>query len=407
MQKLYDKDLKKLQLDPVPKAGKMITDACGMTVIVRYSTSGENVVFFKMRYRDENNKRQWVTIGKYPETTLIAARMKYASLLEQSYKGKKPTLRTDEPKKIKNHKITLGELWIAWRAVADARCSGSTSKKFMSSWRAHLSKLSEVPVADITAQSIMSFLQAYLKEKQLATAKRLGQHLHACLEYGVFINELQSNPLDKLTRFLPQSDPNSHYASFGYENLEDTLKKFFTAIHGINSLGEIMIHFTFYTLLRHLEVRSLEVGQVEGNYAYVKTKTMTAFKVFFSTQAQQILKYQIERHQYQLSPYVFEGRVGGLISDHTMRSVIERAGYGDKFTVHGIRAVGRQWLQTLPDAKESIIEQCLSHVVGSRTEQAYNRGDYFEERGRIMQKWCDFVEKCIGNNNEWYTSVRG
>ncbi len=405
MQKLYDKDLKKLQVDPVPPAGKMITDACGMNVIIRPSASGENIVYFKMRFWGDDHKRHYVTIGKYPETTLIDARMKYASLMEQVYKGNTPALHT-EPQKVKKHKMTLGELWISWRAAADASCSAGTSKKFISSWRTHLCKLSDVPVADITAQSIMTFFQGYLKEKKLATARRIGQQLHSCLDYAVFLNELQANPLDKLTRFLPPDNPNNHYASFGYENLEETLKKFFKAIHGIDKLGEIMIHFTFYTLLRHLEVRSLEVGQIDGNYAYVKTKTLTAFKVFFSTQAQQILKYQIDRHQFPLSPYVFEGRAGGLLSDHKMRSVIDRAGYGDQFTVHGIRAVGRQWLQTLPDAKESIIEQCLSHVVGSRTEQAYNRGDYFEERGRIMQKWCDFVEKCIGDNNEWYTSVR-
>lgn len=48
---------------------------------------------------------------------------------------------------------------------------------------------------------------------------------------------------------------------------------------------------------------------------------------------------------------------------------------------------------TIPDAKESTIELCLSHAVGNKVQQAYNRGDYFEERKRIMQIWCDFVEK--------------
>lgn len=402
MQKVTDRDLKVLQRENLSTDLKMITDASGMSIVVRKSLIDGNTVFFKMRYRAEDGKRKWFTIGKFPELSLPEARMKYTLLVDQVQAGKTPSLKSNETKKVKNHKTTFGEIWVAWRNAADAQCALTTAKKFTSSWRAHLCALADLPVTDITAQTIMMFFQPYLNAKNLATVQRLGQQIKSCLDYAVFINELQFNPLDKLSRFLPKVDHEQHYASFAYEQLEETLTKFFNDIHGINDLAEIMIHFTFYTLLRHLEVRSLEVDQINGNYAYIKTKTLSAFKVFFSTQAQQILNYQIQHHQYPLSPYVFEGRAGGLLSDACMRSCINKAGYADKFTVHGIRAVGRQWLQTLPDAKESIIEQCLSHVVGSRTEQAYNRGDYFDERARIMQKWCDFVEKCIGKNNEWY-----
>ena len=81
-----------------------------------------------------------------------------------------------------------------------------------------------------------------------------------------------------------------------------------------------------------------------------------------------------------------------------MLKTLNTIGYKDKLRVHGIRSCGRQWLQTLPTAKETIIELCLSHVQGNTVQQAYNRGTYYEERKRIMQKWCDFVEKCIGHN---------
>ena len=60
-------------------------------------------------------------------------------------------------------------------------------------------------------------------------------------------------------------------------------------------------------------------------------------------------------------------------------------------------------MQTIPTAKESIIELCLSHVVGSQVQQAYNRGDYYTERARVMQIWCDFVEKCIGDSFAFIT----
>jgi hypothetical protein len=35
----------------------------------------------------------------------------------------------------------------------------------------------------------------------------------------------------------------------------------------------------------------------------------------------------------------------------------------------------------------------MAHVVGSKVEQAYRRGDMFEKRRRLMQQWATF---CTG-----------
>ena len=41
----------------------------------------------------------------------------------------------------------------------------------------------------------------------------------------------------------------------------------------------------------------------------------------------------------------------------------------------------------------SIVEAALAHVVGSKVEQAYRRGDLFEKRRRLMDAWADFCSK--------------
>jgi hypothetical protein len=35
----------------------------------------------------------------------------------------------------------------------------------------------------------------------------------------------------------------------------------------------------------------------------------------------------------------------------------------------------------------------LAHVVGSKVEQAYRRGDMFEKRRRLVDAWADFCGK--------------
>lgn len=402
MQKVTDKDLHKFLSEDV-KGTKLITDASGMSILVRKSDKkgSENSIFFKIRWWRTDRSRAWTTIGKYPEMQLSEARLKYALLLDRVHAGEDLNAKdvTLEDPIVKES--TFGDVWVRWRKAADASVAETTSKKFISAWRAHLCLLKDVPLTKITAQYVMDFFKPYYDDKNFPTIQRLGQMIRMCLDYAVFLNEIPFNPLTNLAKFLPKTKV-KHYPAFGYETLEQDMIKFFDDIKGEPLICQAVIHFTFYTLLRSLEVRSLKLEQLNDNYAYVKTKTLTAFKVPFTTQAQKLLNYLKLHHCHPVSPYVFEGRTGGIVSDGTIRNTLERCGYKDKLTLHGIRSCGRQWLQTVPDIKESIAELCLSHVVGNQTEQAYNRSDYFDERMRVMQKWCDFVEECIGHNGDFY-----
>lgn len=403
MQKVTDKDLHNLLHEDF-KGTKLITDASGMSILARKSDKkgADNSVFFKIRWWKNDTQRAWTTIGKYPEMQLSEARLKYALLLDRVHAGE--DLNAKDVKRLEDEKpkeTTFGDVWVRWRKAADCSVAETTSKKFISAWRSHLCALQDVALSKITSQYVMDFFKPYYEDKNYPTIQRLAQMIRMCLDYAVFLNEIQFNPLTNIAKFLPKTKT-KHYAAFGYENLEEDMTKFFEDIKDAPQICQAVLHFTFYTLLRSLEVRSITIEQLKQDHAYVKTKTLTAFKVPFSTQAQKLIKYLKDNHRYPMSPYLFEGRVGGIVSDGTIRNVLEKYGYKDKLTIHGIRACGRQWLQTIPDIKESIAELCLSHVVGSQTEQAYNRGDYFEERARVMQKWCNFVEQCIGHNGDFY-----
>jgi hypothetical protein len=40
--------------------------------------------------------------------------------------------------------------------------------------------------------------------------------------------------------------------------------------------------------------------------------------------------------------------------------------------------------------QNEIVEAALAHVVGSKVERAYRRGDMFEKRRPLMQQWATF-----------------
>ena len=114
-----------------------------------------------------------------------------------------------------------------------------------------------------------------------------------------------------------------------------------------------------------------------------------------NTQAQRLAKYILFNHRPQR--YLLERKVGSMANEHLFTDIFYAAGVDD-FVIHGVRSCCMQFLVKCDGVKETIASMCLAHKVGNKTEQAYNRGEYLEERRKAMQLWGDFVEKCVGSN---------
>ncbi len=396
IKRFTDFDLK-VMLKTHEEGSVMRTDASGLTFILSKTSTGNRLAFY-FRKR-ENNIRREIRLGTFPEMTIDEAR---AAWLEQKQKFDKGGLKVvcPEPVKIEHQQaMTFGELWTEWRKMHDYSLAETTKEKAASVYRTHLHFIADVQVNDITPTFVLNFLDPYISRGEVPTARRIGKAISACLDYGVFRQQLVVNPLLNLSRYLPKETIN-HYATFDDDNLEEDMRELFTKFSDASPKIQVLLYMYFYTLLRSVELRRLKVEDISGNVAVVKTKTLKEFKVPLSRQAMECVQWLKANKTGYHNPFLFEGMAeDGIISENTLNKELANRGYKHKLKVHGIRACGRQWLQTLPYAKESIIEQCLSHVVGNRTEQAYNRGVYVQERAKLMQEWSDFVQRCIGNNN--------
>jgi integrase len=59
-------------------------------------------------------------------------------------------------------------------------------------------------------------------------------------------------------------------------------------------------------------------------------------------------------------------------------------------TVHGFRSTFRDWAAETTGYPNHVIEMALAHVIGSKVEAAYRRGDLFTKRARLMADWAKF-----------------
>jgi integrase len=63
----------------------------------------------------------------------------------------------------------------------------------------------------------------------------------------------------------------------------------------------------------------------------------------------------------------------------------------DDITGHGFRSSFRDWCAERTRFPRAVAEAALAHVVKDRTEAAYLRTEFFDQRRSLMNTWAAFV----------------
>ena len=75
----------------------------------------------------------------------------------------------------------------------------------------------------------------------------------------------------------------------------------------------------------------------------------------------------------------------------TLTAVLRRMKMG--VVPHGFRSTFRDWAAERTNFPHEVAEMALAHAVGSKTEEAYRRGDLFDKRRKLMDSWATFCAK--------------
>ena len=86
---------------------------------------------------------------------------------------------------------------------------------------------------------------------------------------------------------------------------------------------------------------------------------------------------------------VFPGAQGKPLSDMTLTATMRRMKVDA--TPHGFRASFATWAQERTAYPSDVREHALAHAVGNKTTGAYERGDQFDRRIKLMADWARFV----------------
>lgn len=82
------------------------------------------------------------------------------------------------------------------------------------------------------------------------------------------------------------------------------------------------------------------------------------------------------------------------ISENSVRTALISMGYTSELhTWHGFRATARTMLAERLDMDPLVIEAQLAHAVKDANGRAYNRTQYLQKRGVMMQRWADYLDE--------------
>ncbi|SLN10703.1 tyrosine-type recombinase/integrase [Pseudooctadecabacter jejudonensis] len=297
------------------------------------------------------------------------------------------------------------------------RRAAKITAKNLKNWEAALNTyavptLGHLQVADIVMRDVLSVLEPIWLEKNEAATK-LQRSIHDILDYAM-VMEMRTgdNPAryrGNLQIVLPEFKGSKNYPTL---QLKD-VPSWWADLCEQDSMGAKALQFQAMTATRTGAVRhatwsefDLEAGIWTVQPARVASKIPAKDrpkKVPLTPDMIELLK---DLPRYADSDVVFHGPKGKALSDatagktmrmqHEAKVEIDGVGYVDGHTgaaaiPHGLRTAFRVWVSDVSDYEADLGEIALWHKLGSKTQQAYDRGDMVEKRRAMMEDWVRFL----------------
>jgi len=81
------------------------------------------------------------------------------------------------------------------------------------------------------------------------------------------------------------------------------------------------------------------------------------------------------------------------ISENTLNGALRRIGFSqDEATAHGFRSTFSTLANDSGRWSVNAIEAALAHIEPNAVRRAYARGDYWDERVKLMTWWADYLD---------------
>lgn len=354
--------------------------------------------YWRMNYR-HLGKQKTLAFGVYPDTGLADAR-------EQRDAARKLLARGEDPaERIKLERIAatvaasnsfkaVADEWLVKVELEDR--SAATMKKLR--WLLDFinASVGKRPIASISAQELLVMLRKMEGKGKYETAKRLRSTCSQIFRYAIATARAERDVAADLRGALIAPKP-VHRAAITSAHEAGGLLRALDAFEG-HANTKVALRLLPHVFVRPGELRYAEWADFDFDKALWtipqhKTKMRRAHTIPLSVQALAIL--QAIEHDANYSRFLFPSlrSVDRPMSENTINAALRRMGFAqDEMTGHGFRAMAATLLNEMGLWHPDAIERQLAHCDNNAVRRAYTRGEYWEERVRMMQHWSDHLD---------------
>lgn len=370
-----------------------LSDRDGLYLLVKPSGSR----YWRMNYRF-NGEQRTVSFGRWPEILLTDAR-------EMLLETRRLLARKIDPREqAKLDKIaqsiaatntfqTIAEEWL--EKIENEGVAAMTLKKARWLLAQTYPALGKRPITAITAHELLLVLRKVEASKRYDTANRIRSTCSQVFRYAIATARAERDICADLRGALITPRTN-HRAAITTPAEAGGLLRAIEDYDG-HPLSRIALRLLPHLFVRPRELRWAEWKEFDFDKCVWtipdhKMKMGRPHAVPLSRQALAIIG-EIE-HDAAYSTFLFPSlrALDRPVSDNTINAALRRLGFSkDHMTGHGFRAMAATLLNEMGIWNPDAIERQLAHADGNSIRRAYARGQYWEERVRMMQHWSDYL----------------
>ena len=291
------------------------------------------------------------------------------------------------------------------RTFAD--CAAAYVKKHRASWSnpkhteqwtatldTYCAAFKRMPVSKVDTPHVLKALEPIWTEKA-ETASRLRARIERVLSWATVSGFRKGdNParwkghLDELLPKIERRKRVQHHPALPYAQIGEFMQE----LRAEDGTPARALEFAILTAARTSEVLGAKPAEFDLQAAVwtipaERMKSHRRHKVPLSARAVAIVREASKAG----GEYVFRGRwPSEPLSNMAMLQLTRRMRAG--IVPHGFRSTFRTWAAEQTNYPRDVCEMALAHVIGDATEAAYQRGDLFEKRRRLMAEWARYCD---------------
>ena len=360
----------------------------------RVAPSGKKSWVF--RYKKEDGKWSWISLGSYPLISGAKARKKARELLNDIVDGKNPvfTKKQKQEKELSERKDLFKALAQEWLTIRQGNWVEATFFRNKGALEKHIfPKFGHRPFDTILAVEWFNHLRSIQAEQGInEQVKRILTMCRDIYNLAKVTGRIEYNPLEGIHKYLEPATPKSmpHVRTEDVPELLRTIRRYPTED---TRIGLMLLSYLF---CRPSELREATWSEfnLEKKLWSIPAERMKKRREHIVPLSKQVCKLLLRLKELNpKSEYLFPSRLNPSepASETVFIMALRRLGYQGRQTPHGFRHIASTILNE-HDYDERHVEFSLAHVKGG-VEGKYNKAKYLPQRVVIMQEYADHLDK--------------